>query len=203
LALSRPLPVSAARSPSERSAAAPGAIVLRQKCSRAQVEARFINMPPCLIGMEACVGKHHLKSQASSAWPRRSADAGEIRSHVKQRTEERLPRCGGDRRGGATSHHEVRCHQERRSAGFASAAPRARAVGWSGDEGSEHNALQTEAGYIDARPRIRQIDETLLQRTAGPYIRSKTRIPLRQPNDSFPGCENAAALALGKLSVNC
>jgi transposase len=49
-----------------------GAIVLRQKCSRAQVEARFINMPPCLIGMDACVGAHHLKSQASSAWPRRS-----------------------------------------------------------------------------------------------------------------------------------
>ena len=30
--------------------------------------------------------------------------------------------------------------------------------------------LQSEAGYIDARPHVRQIDETLLQRTAGPYI---------------------------------
>src|SRR6202451_2082501 len=37
-----------------------GAIVLRQKWSRGQVEARFANMPPCLIGMEACVGAHHL-----------------------------------------------------------------------------------------------------------------------------------------------
>ena len=37
-----------------------GAIVLRQKCSRGQVEARLANMPPCLIGMEACVGAHHL-----------------------------------------------------------------------------------------------------------------------------------------------
>ncbi len=37
-----------------------GAIVLRQKWSRGQVEARFANMPPCLIGMEACVGTHHL-----------------------------------------------------------------------------------------------------------------------------------------------
>jgi transposase len=25
-----------------------------------QVEARLANMPPCLIGMEACVGAHHL-----------------------------------------------------------------------------------------------------------------------------------------------
>jgi transposase len=37
-----------------------GAIKLRQKWSRGQVEARFANMPPCLIGMEACVGAHHL-----------------------------------------------------------------------------------------------------------------------------------------------
>ena len=37
-----------------------GAIVLRQKWSRGQVEARFANMPVCLIGMEACVGAHHL-----------------------------------------------------------------------------------------------------------------------------------------------
>jgi len=31
--------------------------------------------------------------------------------------------------------------------------------------------LQSKAGYIDARPHIRQLDEVLLQRTAGPYIR--------------------------------
>src|SRR5262250_33352 len=37
-----------------------GAIVLRQKWSRAQVETRLANIPPCLIGMEACVGAHHL-----------------------------------------------------------------------------------------------------------------------------------------------
>jgi transposase len=37
-----------------------GAIVLRQKWSRGQVEARLANMAPCLIGMEACVGAHHL-----------------------------------------------------------------------------------------------------------------------------------------------
>src|SRR5262245_30302415 len=37
-----------------------GAIVLRQKWSRGQVGARLANMPPCLIGMEASVGAHHL-----------------------------------------------------------------------------------------------------------------------------------------------
>src|SRR5215831_12052197 len=30
--------------------------------------------------------------------------------------------------------------------------------------------LQSKAGYIDARPHIPQLEEVLLQRTAGPYI---------------------------------
>jgi transposase len=37
-----------------------GAIVLRQKWSGGQIEGRLANTPQCLIGMEACVGAHHL-----------------------------------------------------------------------------------------------------------------------------------------------
>jgi transposase len=37
-----------------------GAIVLRQRWSRGQIESRLANMAPCLVGMEACVGAHHL-----------------------------------------------------------------------------------------------------------------------------------------------
>jgi transposase len=40
-----------------------GAIVLRQKLSRSQVAARLANMPPCLIGLESCVGARHLSRQ--------------------------------------------------------------------------------------------------------------------------------------------
>jgi transposase len=43
-----------------------GAMVLRQKWSRGQVEARLANMPPCLIGMEACVGAHHLSRKLNA-----------------------------------------------------------------------------------------------------------------------------------------
>jgi transposase len=43
-----------------------GAIVLRQKWSRGQVETRLANMPRCLIGMEACVGAHHLSRRLKS-----------------------------------------------------------------------------------------------------------------------------------------
>jgi transposase len=37
-----------------------GAIVLKCKLSRGQLESRLANLPPCLIGMEACVGAHYL-----------------------------------------------------------------------------------------------------------------------------------------------
>jgi transposase len=37
-----------------------GAIALRQKWSRGQLDMRLANMPACPIGMEACVGAHHL-----------------------------------------------------------------------------------------------------------------------------------------------
>ena len=37
-----------------------GAIVMRQKWSRSQVDRRLANLPACLVGMEACVGAHHL-----------------------------------------------------------------------------------------------------------------------------------------------
>jgi transposase len=40
-----------------------GAIVLRQKLTRSQLSARFANLPMCLIGLEACVGAHHLGRQ--------------------------------------------------------------------------------------------------------------------------------------------
>jgi hypothetical protein len=42
-----------------------GAIVLRQK-------ARLAHIPPCLIGMEACVGAHHLSRKAAD-WRGRAA----------------------------------------------------------------------------------------------------------------------------------
>src|SRR3712207_2215458 len=40
-----------------------GAIVLRLKLSRTQLPQRLANIPPCLIGMEACAGAHHIGRQ--------------------------------------------------------------------------------------------------------------------------------------------
>jgi transposase len=83
-----------------------GAIVLRQKWSRGQISARLANLPPCLIGMEACVGAHHLS---------RKLQALGHQARLMPAKYERLPRCGGDCRGGTTPDHEVRCDQDRRA----------------------------------------------------------------------------------------
>ncbi len=73
-----------------------GAIVLRQKWSRGQIEARLANMPPCLIGMEACVGAHHLSRKLRAhGHDARLMPAKYVR--VFQRAEKRFPRRRGDR----------------------------------------------------------------------------------------------------------
>jgi transposase len=43
-----------------------GAIILRLKLSRTQLEAKLANLPPCLVGMEACVGAQHLSRRLKS-----------------------------------------------------------------------------------------------------------------------------------------
>jgi transposase len=77
-----------------------GAIVLRQKWSRGQVEARFANMSPCLIGMEACVGAHHLSRKLKAlGHDARLMPARYVRPYSKgQKNERRLPRQYSGRR---------------------------------------------------------------------------------------------------------
>ena len=61
-----------------------GAIVLRQKWSRGQIEARLANLPPCLIGMEACVGAHHLSRKLKAlGHDARLMPAGIVRPYWK------------------------------------------------------------------------------------------------------------------------
>src|ERR1700739_622279 len=37
-----------------------GAIVLREKVSRTRIAARFANLPPCLVGIEAGMASHYV-----------------------------------------------------------------------------------------------------------------------------------------------
>jgi transposase len=57
-----------------------GAIVLRQKWSRGQIEVRLANLSPSLIGMEVCVGAHHLSRKLKALGHDAPIDASEVAS---------------------------------------------------------------------------------------------------------------------------
>ena len=106
-----------------------GAIVLRQKWSRGQVEARLANLPPCRIGMEACVGAHHLsRTLKALGHDARLMPAKYVRPYSKgQKNDYRDAEAIAE--AVQRPNHEVRRDQDRRPARPAGAAPRARAIG--------------------------------------------------------------------------
>ena len=77
-----------------------GKAVLRKQLKRAEMPKFFANLPPCLIGMEACGSAHY--------WARKLIELGhtvklmapQFRQAVREDQQERPQRCGGDLRGG-------------------------------------------------------------------------------------------------------
>jgi len=70
-----------------------GAIVMRIKVSRNQLLRRLVNLPACLLGLEAgfWLASHSPPDPATRA--RRSADPRPVRQAFPEGTQERLPRC--------------------------------------------------------------------------------------------------------------
>ena len=64
-------------------------------------------------------------------------------------------------------------------------------------DGPEH-MLQSEAGYIDARP-LTPARQNLLQRTAGPYIRVKLGPATLGEPSPVPAISRAAATSCGQI----
>ena len=82
-----------------------GAIVLRQKWSRSQLGSRFANLPPCLVGMEACVGAHHLSRRLKAlGHDARLMPAKYVRPYSKGQKNDFVRRSGSTRRPADTSH---------------------------------------------------------------------------------------------------
>ena len=102
-----------------------GVIILKAKLSRGQLENRLANLPPCLIGMEACVGSHHLSRRLMAlGHDARLMPAQYVKPFLKghkndYRDAEAL--CGSR----AAANHAVRGRQNGRTARSASAASRA------------------------------------------------------------------------------
>jgi transposase len=72
------------------------AIVLRQKWSRGQIEARLADLPPCLVGMEACVGAHHLSGKLAIFEPGSRTTADDLRPYAMGQTYTPCIGCASD-----------------------------------------------------------------------------------------------------------
>ena len=68
-----------------------GAIVLRQKWSRGQVEARLPICRRVWLAWRRASGRIISVVELQSAWPRCAADAGEVRAAIFQGPKERFP----------------------------------------------------------------------------------------------------------------
>src|SRR5262249_7797217 len=156
-----------------------GAIALRQKWSRGQIEARLANLPPCLIGMESLRWCASSQSEAEVIGSRRSADASEVCTAVLKGAEERLPRRRGDRRGGPAPDHEVCGNEDRRTARPAGTASRGRATGQSTAPAS---AIKfAPSCWSGASPFDRGCGSHFARRPK--LLESRTEVVLRQVSD--------------------
>ena len=66
-----------------------GAVVIRKRVSRAKMLEFFAELPPCLVGIEACPSAHHWGRELAGAWSHGEADAAELCEGLSQAQQER------------------------------------------------------------------------------------------------------------------
>jgi transposase len=94
-----------------------GAVVIRKRVSRAKVSVLFADLPPCLIGIEACPSAHH--------WGRELESLGHtVRLMPPSYVKAYLKRSKND-----ATIDAVRCAQDQGAAGSLDAAPDPSAAG--------------------------------------------------------------------------
>ena len=80
-----------------------GAIVVREKVSRSRIAARLVNVPPCLIGIEAVMATHYVARELLAL-------GHEV---IPSRAQERLSGCPRDRRSRAAPFDLLRSGKDR------------------------------------------------------------------------------------------
>ena len=76
---------------------AQGRPVLKRRLAREKVLEFFANLPPCLVGLEACAAAHYWARELSQARPHGPADAAAVRPALREDEQARR----GRRRGAA------------------------------------------------------------------------------------------------------
>src|SRR3984957_10893686 len=83
-----------------------GKAVLRKQLRRAQVAVFFANMPPCVIGMEACARAHHW-ARTLQRFVHGAADGTAICEALREDKQKRSRRCRSDLRGGGSRQYAL------------------------------------------------------------------------------------------------
>ena len=112
---------------------ASGAVVMRRKVRRETLIALAEKLPPCVVGMEACCGAHHLgRVFAGHGHDVRLMSPEYVRPYIKAQ-EERRSRRRGDRGGGDLADDALCRTEEPGPARHADASSIARPVGRGAD----------------------------------------------------------------------
>ena len=71
---------------------AAGQMVVRRQLKRRQVIAFFQQLPPCLVGIEACASSHYWSRELQALGQQRAANAAGLCEAIRQTPEERYGR---------------------------------------------------------------------------------------------------------------
>ena len=121
-------------------ARADGSVAFRKKLSRGKVLDFLASQPPCVVAMEACGSAHHWGPRGREARARSQVGSADIREAIRQASEERYGRRGGDHRGSTAPDHELRGREDGRAAGQRDAVPYARSSGTPADANDQRAA---------------------------------------------------------------
>ena len=110
-----------------------GTIVLREKVSRGRVTTRLVNVPPCLIGIEAGMATHYMARELLALGHDVKQVPPAYARPFRQGHKNDLRDAQAGRGSCATPFDALRADKDRRSTGPAGAAPRA----FSPDRGSD------------------------------------------------------------------
>ncbi len=117
-----------------------GLVVLKKKLSRHQLAAFIANLPPCLIGLEACGGAHHWVRTFYPDGPYGAYDRTSVCQTVRQVQQKRCRRCRSHLRGRTTSQHAFCSGQGCRAARYPKRASDSQSTGGQANRAGELNS---------------------------------------------------------------
>ena len=129
---------------------ASGAVVMRRKVRRETLIALAEKLPPCVVGMEACCGAHHLGRVFAAHGHDVRLMSPEYVRPLCQGAEERRSRRRGDRGSGDAADDAVCRTEEPGPARHADASSIARPAGRRAD-GSDQSVARHPAGARNGR----------------------------------------------------